>query len=179
MAKAVTTDTELIAVGQHAAVVAAQAALAPLRAEVERLDREHGEAWRIGGFGNDHTDGARRPPTAEEVLEARARLAEIPRESLRARAKAAPAERTLRDAQVAARNECRERFHRAKRPLVEALDRALAEAARASDELAAFEDRESAAVGSDTVRFSWAEVSDGPDSRLGVWRRIGREVGLL
>jgi len=169
-------------VSAHPAVVAAEQALAPLRARRAALEQERTLAWRRGGSGNTFTDQPIEHASEEEIGLARIRLPEIDIELRRLRAEEAPAERALRAATLQARTDLLAAVDVERRKVVARLDRKLREAEAVNAELIVLDEQATLVGGNFTALAAWPELmAERPthQSRCSCWRTLMRAAGLM
>jgi hypothetical protein len=170
-----TAAAPIARIADHASVIAARERLTPLVAKREALEREHADAFRIGGYRTAFVDEIAEAQTAspEEVLRARIRLQEIPRELDRVRVDEIEAARAAVEAEAMARREIAAALDARRRPLVAEVNTLLTKAAAANARLAALDDEAEQALGPG-ARLSFAALADETphaQSPVGAWRR--------
>ena len=162
-------------------VVAALAALEPLWTRHAQLTAEHAAAHRIGGYTNEFTnDSPRAPASAEDILRARLRLDEIPRELQQLRVATLAGERALDAARSEAKAVLRATIDDSRCVLIAGLVAKLRAAQPENDELVRLDALESSQCGV-TATWAWHELADEPlrTSRLTAYEQAARAHGLL
>jgi hypothetical protein len=172
----------LVPIGEHPAVVAAEAAWEPLCHERQRLERERREAHGIGAYVTEFTHEPTRHATEADLIRARLTLSRVDEQLRELRLKEIPAEDALREARRKAYEELAAAVRERQRAAVAKLDAALVAAKKANAEVAALDALAQQQLGNVGVMFAWPEFADETPvaaSRLTTWRRFCASEGVL
>lgn len=165
------TQTRLVPVNEHPAVVEAQAQMDALVEERRNMEEARAAAWRIV---NGETSA-----TEAERLQARLTFDASDDQSRTFRLREIAAEEALAKAKAAAKEELTAAGVSALRPAVSALASALDAAAVANDRVTEVENELNVQP---DLRVSWRELHAATPisaSRLAAWRDYARHAGLL